>query len=456
MSINQEEKWKRYLERHINHIEQKATLTAFVKTLHRCSVETKLLHLGRLNRVGRRVNKPFEEATRAQIDDFMSTIENDSTYDGYVQTIKCFYKFLDKKIAKHLKVKKHLKRFTPAELLTPEEVVRLANATASQMYKTCILTIYESAARISEVLHLRIGDVVFDWVRNKKGETQLVATLHFARSKGDVPKQPVVVSTFAYELKQWIESHPHKNNINAFVFYSQKSSPNAGVPLKPRAVQKKLAKAKQITGIEKKCNPHWLRHSMLSHLVNKHLYNEQILMWRAGWTSTVMCKRYIHSGAQIENKVYLAKLGLTREGEAKDPAIKPKPCPHCSQFNPATNMTCDYCGSPLDLAEYRKALEEKQFVELSVDGFRSQIKDLWKMLDNMRERLAMRSKEELVRFVATANPTEERLAAFMRRKAMEQQLIEELEQEGVVRLVSGIWYYIRDRDQCYAPEYIQA
>jgi len=149
MTINQvEEKWKKYIQAHIVCRNQKAALTAFVKTLHRCSVETKLLHLGRLNRFGRHVNTPFEDATRAQIDDFMSTIDNDSTYDGYVQTIKCFYKFLDKQIATHLKVKKHLKRFTPAELLTPDEVVKLTNATASQMYKTCILTIYESAARM--------------------------------------------------------------------------------------------------------------------------------------------------------------------------------------------------------------------------------------------------------------------------------------------------------------------
>jgi len=109
-----EEKWKKYIQAHIACPDQKTTLTAFVKTLHRCSVETKLLHLGRLNRFGCHVNKPFEDATRAQIDDFMSTIDNDSTYDGYVQTIKCFYRFLDKKIATYLKVKKTLKRFTPA------------------------------------------------------------------------------------------------------------------------------------------------------------------------------------------------------------------------------------------------------------------------------------------------------------------------------------------------------
>jgi len=38
----------------------------------------------------------------------------------------------------------------------------------------------------------------------------------------------------------------------------------------------------QKLGLEKKCNPHWLRHSGLSYCVNELNYNEKILMWRTG------------------------------------------------------------------------------------------------------------------------------------------------------------------------------
>jgi hypothetical protein len=36
-------------------------------------------------------------------------------------------------------------------------------------------------------------------------------------------------------------------------------------------------------------------------------------MWRAGWTNTSMASRYIHSGAELEGKAYLERMGYAVE-----------------------------------------------------------------------------------------------------------------------------------------------
>jgi len=125
-----------------------------------------------------------------------------------------------------------------------------------------------------------------------------------------------------------------------------------------------LKKAKNLTNIKKRVNPHWLRHSGLSFLANELNYNEQLLMWRAGWKNTTMAKRYVHSGAEIQNGEYLKRLGFKIE-ERKKEVIKPKPCPHCNQLNPYTNNNCDYCGMPLALDKYQEAVESKRSIHLT-------------------------------------------------------------------------------------------
>ena len=88
-------------------------------------------------------------------------------------------------------------------------------------------------------------------------------------------------------------------------------------------------------------------------------------MWRAGWTNTAMARRYIHSGAELEEQAYLQRMGYQVE-EKEEKRILPKTCPHCQALNPYTNTNCDFCAMPLDLEEYKKEIEKKRKItELS-------------------------------------------------------------------------------------------
>jgi len=301
----------------------------------------------------------YEDAEKRDVDSYLSTIKKESTRNNVLIVIKRFYNDIEKPQAvKDLKAKTiKLKSIPPSQLLTPDEVVELASATGDQEYKTAILTLYESAARVNvEVLKLRIGDAVFSSVRDKDNNHLLIATLHFGNSKGDVKKEPVALSMFASELKAWVENHPCKGDKQAWLFPSKL---NPDKPMSYETIWARLRKAKKRTGINKRVNPHWLRHSSLSYCANQLNYNEQLLMWRAGWKNTGMAKRYIHSGGDLERKAYLERQGYVVE-EKKKETPKARPCPHCNFLNPYSNNACDLCGMPLDTEQYKKVLESRR------------------------------------------------------------------------------------------------
>ena len=343
------------------------TLEDYMLSLHGVNETSKESYKSIIRTLGRflknREVERYEDAKSKDIDLFLSNYK-DSTKNVYIIRLKHFFGTFLKQpaLVEHLKLSKvDLEPITPAELLTPEEVVKLANNASQrrESYKVIILVLFESCARISEVLGLRIGDIVFSSVVDKEGHRKLIATLHFKRSKGGVNKQPIVLTMFASELKRWVDNHPFKEDSLAWLFPSPY---NHNKPLGVDVVGYVLWNAKERLGIKKKTNPQWFRHSGLSYFANDHNYNEQLLMWRAGWKNTTMAKRYIHSGAELEGKAYLERMGYMIS-EEKHTLIKPKNCPHCNALNPYSNASCDFCAMPLDLEEYKKEIEKRRNME---------------------------------------------------------------------------------------------
>ena len=374
------EQWQKYTQNALEKVRderQQHTLRRFLKSLSNTIARTRYIYIQRLMKLGTRINKPYEEMNNEDLCDFFYSIDKDGTYNSYLQTIKKFFEWLGKKeTVQNLKQRKTDISISPSELLTTEDVISLASATGSLMWKTLILTLFESAARVSEILSLKVGDVEFHRVKAKDGKPGLVATLYFKRSKGKVKKEPVALSIFSIELKKWLEEHPHKQNPNALLFYSQKYDLKAEETLDITTVRTMLLKAKKITNIKKKVNPHWFRHSMLSYCVNVLGYNEQLLMWRAGWKNTAMAKRYVHSGARLQNSAYLRKLGYVVEEEDIEKPPPLKVCPHCGSISAQTNRLCDTCGMPLDLEKYREVVGSRKKLQEKIEQQAQQIEDI--------------------------------------------------------------------------------
>lgn len=273
--------------------EMQTKIGEFELGLHGIRESTKDNYLGRIEWFAGFLVKQgiqrFQEVGKKEIDLFLSGYKNPNTKNLFVQVLRTFYKDLKPKIVKHLKVEDvELEEITPSELLTVDEVVKIAVEAGKrrELYKYLILTLFESCARISEILNLKVGDCVFSSVTGKDGKRGLICTLHFKRSKGK-NKQPVTLVMFAADLKRWIDSQ--KGDEQAYLF---PSPVNKGEPISLENIETVTWDAGERLGLKKRCNPHWFRHSGLSFFANSLGHPETLLMVRAGWASTQMAKRY--------------------------------------------------------------------------------------------------------------------------------------------------------------------
>jgi len=348
--------------------EMKEKMTEFLLSLHGIMENSKALYISKIKVLGRYLNQEreitrFEDAKAIDLNLFLAKYNNKYTLNVTSYVIKKFYSFLNlEALTTNFRLYPiQPEQITPSETLTPEEVIKLANEASKrrELYKVIILTLFESCARISEVLQLKLGDVLFSSVVDKEGQRKPIATLHFKRSKGGVKKQPVNLVMFASEMKRWCDNHQYKGDNQAHLFPSPTKNGNA---VTSDSVGLALWNAGESLGITKRVNPHWLRHSGLSFFANNNNYNEQLLMWRAGWTNTSMARRYIHSGAELENNAYLERMGFVVE-KPTEQKITSKPCPHCQASNPYTNSNCDFCAMPLDVDEYQKEIEKRRDME---------------------------------------------------------------------------------------------
>jgi len=152
--------------------------------------------------------RSFEDVDRKDIDLFLSGYKKPSTKNVFIAVFRRFFRDKPEVVAHLNFYEVELEQITPSEILTPDEIVLLAQEAGRkrEIYKYLVLTLFESCARISELLNLKLGDVVFSSVSDKEGKRKLIATLHFKRSKGGVRKQPVILVMFASELQRWVQS----------------------------------------------------------------------------------------------------------------------------------------------------------------------------------------------------------------------------------------------------------
>jgi len=119
------------------------------------------------------LSKPFTEATKEDIIRLVGGIE--SKYDSeksklnIKSKLKQFYKWLRNsedypEEVKWIKIrlKNESNRKLPEELLTKEEVERLANVANNSRDRALVLVLYESGCRVSELLSLKIKNIQFD------------------------------------------------------------------------------------------------------------------------------------------------------------------------------------------------------------------------------------------------------------------------------------------------------
>lgn len=314
------------------------------------------------------LGKDFDKADRKNIEGVISKLEQ-SDYAEYTKygikiAIRKFYKVIrnmDEGYPDEVRwIKPRVKnnhQKLPDDMLSQEDVIKLANATDHPRDRAFVYTLYDSGCRIGELLGLKIKHISKD---EKPGILLTVS--------GKTGMRRIRVVSAEPPMAEWINKHPQKDNPEASVWITRDGK---NADLCDRRVAYILERLKEKAGIKKKVNPHNFRHSRATFLA-KHLTEAQ-LKQQLGWVqSSKMASIYVHLSQRDVDDALLKSYGINPDVK-KESEVEAKPlnCPRCKTSNENTNKFCSLCGFVLDETEREKivqnTIQEKEFLVKYVD-----------------------------------------------------------------------------------------
>ncbi|MFH1520624.1 MAG: site-specific integrase [Candidatus Micrarchaeota archaeon] len=291
------------------------------------------------------LGKDFSDATKEDLLNLVTALDlkdyaEHTKYDFKI-VLKLFYKWLlgnDEEfpaVIKWLKPRmKSQKHKLPEELLTVEEVQKLANTTTNARDKAIILILYESGCRIGELLYLKLKNVYFD---------NYGAVLRVSGKTGD---RRVRIIASVQVLTQWLQEHPDKDNPDAPLWPARMKRYKP----EPFAYASLLIMLKCIAvacGIRKRIYPHLFRHSRATALANN--LTEAQLKEYFGWTQgSDMAATYVHLSGRDVDTALLAMYSLADKPVQRETKLDIKICSRCKEKNSPTQSFCGKCGNPFD------------------------------------------------------------------------------------------------------------
>jgi site-specific recombinase XerD len=303
-----------------------------------------LFYVCRFKKLLQMTKKDFDKMGKDDLKDMVRIIETsnykDWTKQCYKITIKKFFQSIkgcewnSKEYPEEVSwikiVSRNSKRL-PEEILTYEEIEKMVKNASNLRDKAFIFVLYESGARISEIMGLKIKHVSFD----KDGAVIIV--------NGKTGSRRIRLVLSASKLVNWIENSPSKANRESYVWTNLEKD---GKPLSYKRVSNILREVARKASVKKRVNPHSFRHSRATHL-SKHL-PDAVMKSYFGWTqSSKMASVYYHlSGADVDSAI----LGMYgKKSEEKENMISLKSCPRCGSDSSPESDFCCKCGLPLGI-----------------------------------------------------------------------------------------------------------
>jgi Site-specific recombinase XerD len=288
--------------------------------------------------------KDLQAFTRNDIYDYLDFIDNykRTTKAGKVikyspgtkqrikMVLKKFLGYVNPDLGAVIKLRKLKDGKIPDNILTRDEIEKLIEACRNNRDRAIVTTFYESGARRGELLAVQLKHVIFD-------ENGAILNIQIGKT-GSRRIRLILASSY---LRQWIETHPLKNDPTAYLFCSN-NFPYKVITYVGLANQ--LHEIAERAGIQKdRVNPHAFRHARATHLAEQ--LPEQLLKEYLGWTkSSTMASVYVHlSGRDIDNAI-LKLHGIETDDAPKKLTVNK--CPRCRDINPENARFCNKCGLP--------------------------------------------------------------------------------------------------------------
>ncbi|WP_305064692.1 site-specific integrase [Methanococcoides sp.] len=288
-------------------------------------------------------DKPVDDISKDDIQSYIlhrrenrkpKTVHND------IVDLRLFFKWLkpDNDFFEGVKTKPQKNRLPVSELIRQDDITQLLTACDNQRDRGLVMTLWDSAARIGELLALNIRNVEFD----RYGAVIIV--------NGKTGMRRLRLVDAVPDLQLWVNQHPQRENPDAPLFVTARKYGDAPRRLDVRTVQNLINTLSDHAGIKKNVHPHAFRHGRLTELV-KRGFRESELRIIAGWEDdSKMPAVYIHmSGDDVEKKM-LASYGIIEdEEEHREEHLKPIECPRCKTKNPYDSKYCSTCSMILDM-----------------------------------------------------------------------------------------------------------
>lgn len=324
------------------------------------AIKTRLSRIYPVVQMARNIKKPFKGMSRKDIENYVYALKlAPGSMDLHKIYIRNFFKWFFQsetypENVKWIKLQNNKKRKLPEDILTVNEIRAMIDAADNPRDRALVSIMYESGARLGEIVGLKQKDVIID---------QYGAVLLVHGKTGD---RRIRLINSAPDLTLLLNEHPNKGSEKPlFVNYK-----NTDEPVGARRIQVLIELLAKRAKLGKHVYPHLFRHTRSTHLAKD--FTESELKVMQGWSGdSRMPSVYIHlSGADVEKKI-LEKAGLIDKEESRkqECILKPRECPRCKEINPATAKFCFKCGMALDLQTAMKIENEDsgmmlEFMEL--------------------------------------------------------------------------------------------
>ncbi len=269
--------------------------------------------LERMNKI-----KKLDTWTKEDIDSYLYQISQTkarTTVENAKTSFVSFFKRTGQpEKVSHLKIKMVEGTLRREELLTLDDVYKLIDATDSVLYKALLIFLFESGARINEVLAVKVSDV-------HETDKGMIITAH--QTKYGLDKRRVVcIHSASYIRNLLTYLNLGKGD---YLFPSPKNlKRNHGQPVSLNSqsiphIFKDIAKK---AGIDKPVNPHAFRHACATNLVLQE-YPESLIKKGLGWRPTSRAiNRYTHVVDDDFINARLEKEGIVQPQEKPQQQIK--------------------------------------------------------------------------------------------------------------------------------------
>ncbi|MFU7517750.1 tyrosine-type recombinase/integrase [Clostridium sp. HCS.1] len=237
-----------------------------------------------MNRFSRYYNQAPETLGETEIIQYLNYCINDrklcrGTVNYINSTLKFFYVVTLERSWSDLRIPKLRYDKTLPQYLTKEELKHLLESTTYLKHKVIFSTMYSAGLRVSEVINLRISDIISAEMK-----------IRVRNGKRNKERYTLLSEKNLELLRLYWKKFGYKNySPDDYLFISRQTKKK----LTSRGVQSAIEKAVENAGISKKATPHTLRHSFATHLMNDgvDLVTIQALMGHSNMKTTSI---YLH------------------------------------------------------------------------------------------------------------------------------------------------------------------